>query len=214
MTNQPRTIVLFGDSNTWGFNPLDAGRYDAHTRWGGVLRGLLGDGFAVIEEGLNGRTTVHDDRIEVGEARNGLRYLLPCLLSHKPVAALVIALGTNDLKPRFHVDAGDIALGIARLIKAAKTSEAGLAGGSPHILVICPPPTAPLGPTRFNAMFAGAEEKSRRLAAAYRAITAEHDVGFLDAGQVIASSAVDGIHWEPDAHAALAAAVHAHLTGE
>ena len=51
-------ILCYGDSNTYGYIPVTAGRYDESTRWPGVLRGLLGEGHLVIEEGLNGRTTV------------------------------------------------------------------------------------------------------------------------------------------------------------
>ncbi len=90
-----KTIVCFGDSNTWGFAPISKARYDRDTRWPGVLRNALGGGYLVIEEGQNGRTTVWDDPIEAN--KNGATYLLPCLESHKPLDLLIIKLGTNDL---------------------------------------------------------------------------------------------------------------------
>jgi lysophospholipase L1-like esterase len=57
-----KTIMCYGDSNTWGCIPL-AGpqpprRYGPAQRWPGVLRRELGDGYWIVEEGLNGRTTV------------------------------------------------------------------------------------------------------------------------------------------------------------
>ena len=61
----------------------------------------------MIEEGLNGRTTLWDDPIE--GFKNGLDYLMPCLESHKPFDLITIMLGTNDLKCRFSVSAFDIA---------------------------------------------------------------------------------------------------------
>ena len=53
-----KNILCFGDSNTWGYEPLVARRYPADVRWPGVLQNSLGDGFRVIEEGLNGRTNI------------------------------------------------------------------------------------------------------------------------------------------------------------
>jgi hypothetical protein len=54
-------IVAFGDSNTWGYDPATGGRFPRAQRWTNVLQRELGADFEVIAEGLNGRTTVHDD---------------------------------------------------------------------------------------------------------------------------------------------------------
>lgn len=59
-----KTILCYGDSNTWGYDPVTGGRLERDRRWPGVLRTQLGEGYLVIEEGLNGRTTVWDDPIE------------------------------------------------------------------------------------------------------------------------------------------------------
>ena len=72
-------IVAYGDSNTWGYDPIAGVRFAADMRWTGVMSRELGAGFTVIEEGLNGRTSVFEDPIE--PYRNGLAYLPPCLLS-------------------------------------------------------------------------------------------------------------------------------------
>ena len=76
-------IVAYGDSNTWGYDPAAGARFPAGVRWTGVMSAALGADFRVIEEGLNGRTSVFDDPIE--PYRNGLDYLPPCLLSHAPL---------------------------------------------------------------------------------------------------------------------------------
>ena len=82
-----RTILCFGDSHTWGCIPLTGPhpprRYEPARRWPGVLRRELGDGFWIVEEGLNGRTTVWDDPLE--PFRSGKELLAPCLLTHQPV---------------------------------------------------------------------------------------------------------------------------------
>ena len=91
-----KTILCFGDSNTWGFDPESMTgspypvRHAPDVRWTGVLGRELGEGFRVIEEGQNGRTTVHED--PVMGSRNGSLYLPACLESHKPIDAVVLML--------------------------------------------------------------------------------------------------------------------------
>jgi lysophospholipase L1-like esterase len=195
-----RTILCYGDSNTWGCPPIQPGqsveRYGQHVRWGSVLRTALGPGYWVIEEGLNGRTTAWDDPIE-GAHKNGKRYLLPCLESHAPIDLVVLMLGTNDLKQRFGLSAADIAASAGTLVDIVVQSAWGPKNSPPKVLLICPPPTAQL--SGFAEMFAGAGEKSRALAAHYRREADLRGCAFLDAGQIISSSEQDGIHFEAEA---------------
>jgi len=102
-----KTIMCYGDSNTWGCIPLTGQqppwRYGPAQRWPGVLRRELGDGHWIVEEGLNGRTTVWDDPLE--PFRSGKELLAPCLLTHQPIDLVIVMLGTNDLKGRFGLSA-------------------------------------------------------------------------------------------------------------
>ena len=52
------TILCYGDSNTYGYNPVNGLRYPKDVRWTGVLQKLLGEQYAVIEEGCNGSRTM------------------------------------------------------------------------------------------------------------------------------------------------------------
>ena len=192
-------IVAFGDSNTWGYDPAAGGRFPADVRWTGVMRRELGDRHSVIEEGLNGRTTVFEDPIEPD--RRGATYLPPCLRSHSPLDLVVVALGCNDMKARFGLTPADIAAGAERLILMARAEPAGPGGAPPKVILVAPPPVAKL--TGFAEIFEGATEKSRRLAARYREVAERQGVGFVDAGQFIACSDLDGIHFEADQHAVL-----------
>ncbi len=191
-----KRILCFGDSNTWGYNPATRERFDRDTRWPGVLRYSLGQGYEIIEEGLNGRTTVWDDPIE--GYKNGYDYLIPCLETHRPLDLVIILLGTNDLKKRFSLSAFDIAEGAGVLIKAIQKSEAGINGAAPHALLISPPPVGKF--TDFREMFEGAEEKSRRFSEHYRRVAGELGCYFLDSSNVIVSSDLDGIHLEKSEH--------------
>ncbi len=196
-------IVAFGDSNTWGYDPKSASRYKPDVRWTGVMQRELGPDCRVIEEGLNGRTTVFDDPIEPD--RRGADYLPPCLRSHAPLDLLIVALGCNDMKKRFSASPGDIANGAERLILMARAEAVGPDGAPPTILLVAPPPIAKL--TEFAEMFEGAKEKSAVLAQRYRAVAERQSVGFLDAGEFVACSDLDGIHFEAAAHAVLGRAI-------
>ncbi len=195
-------IVAFGDSNTWGYDPATGARFPRAQRWTSVLERELGTDFEVIAEGLNGRTTVHDDPIE--PYRCGADALPSCIMSHMPLDLLIVALGCNDLKKRFSVSAFDIAEGAARLIAIARAYGVSSWGGAPKILLVAPPPIQKL--TDFAEMFEGGTEKSRLLGQRYGDVAKREGVAFLDAGGVIRCSGLDGIHYEADAHERLGGA--------
>jgi lysophospholipase L1-like esterase len=198
-----KTVVCFGDSNTWGADPEKGGRFASDKRWTGVLANSLGDGYRVIEEGLNGRTTFVDDPIS--PYRNGRDYIIPCLESHHPFDLVTIMLGTNDLKKRFNRSASDIAESAAKLAEMALNSTFGPNGGRPKVLLIAPPPVVQL--TELEEMFAGAIEKSKRFAEHYKNMATWSGCDFFDAGSVITSSELDGIHFEACEHEKLGIAV-------
>ena len=200
-----RTILCYGDSNTWGYDASTSGRFPPETRWPKVLQRELGDGYEVIAEGLNGRTTVWPDPVE-GEYKSGKSTLTACLESHHPIDLVVIMLGTNDLKHRFGQSAWDIARGAATLVQIVMGSAFGPDGLGPEVLLISPPPTV-IGDGAFAPMFAGADEKSRDLGQHYAALAAELGCAFLDADKVIVSTKLDGIHLDASEQIKLGKAV-------
>jgi lysophospholipase L1-like esterase len=204
-----RTIVCYGDSNTHGADPSAPGRLPREVRWPRVLARALGDGYEVIEEGLNGRCTVWDSPIEKG--RNGLDYLYPCLLSHAPVDLVVIMLGTNDLKRIYGTTAAEVAGGAARLIDEARGTLAGPAGTPPGVLLVAPVPIGPLTAQSEMWGFGAAMEMSRQLAGMYRIAAEDHGAAFFDAGSVAQVSAHDGVHLDEVACASLGTALAARI---
>ena len=203
-------ILCYGDSNTWGYatTPRPDGRYADHERWPRVMGAALGPGWTVVEEGLNGRTTVHADPIE-GVWLDGSSTFTAILRSHMPLDVVAIMLGTNDLKSRFSVGPYDIAGGVTVLLKQLTRAEAGRGGGVPRAVVICPPPILhTFGAFEFfGEMFAGGHEKSKRMAGFYAQAATESGAAFLDAGKVITTSAYDGIHLDVEMQARLGQAV-------
>lgn len=81
-----KTILCYGDSNTWGYVPgsLDfktvyVERYPRTIRWPGLLQQYLGSEYYVVEEGLNGRTTDTEQKI-FREKMEGLIWFHVCFL--------------------------------------------------------------------------------------------------------------------------------------
>jgi len=205
-----KTVLCFGDSNTWGYVPgSDWGRFPADVRWPGVMRRQLGEGFQVIEEGLNGRTTVWDDPCMA--FRNGREHLPVLLDTHTPLDLVIIMLGTNDLKHYLGLTAHDIALGAATLVEMVQQSTAGrlvtdVARSAPPVLLVAPPRVVET-PTPFGHKFDDAVARSAGLGEAYREIADQLQCGFFDAGTVCTCPDTDGVHMDAEAHQQLGAAM-------
>jgi lysophospholipase L1-like esterase len=201
-----KTILCFGDSNTWGYRPDGTGRFEWDVRWPGVLQREV-SGFArVIEEGLNARTSVFDDPVEgVAVCRNGSRHLPVLLETHRPLDLVVIFLGINDLKRRFNSAPFDIAQGSSQLVGIVQRSLAGPGGKSPQVLLICPPPVKVLN--ALAGLFEGAIAKSGSLASEYAWQAGRAACHFLDAGAIVSLSPQDGIHLDGEGHSVLGSRV-------
>lgn len=198
-----KTILCFGDSNTWGYEPDLGGRLPMDQRWPGVMRLALGADYWVIEEGLNGRTTVWDDPVE-GD-KSGKAHLLTILLSHNPLDLVILMLGTNDLKARFSAPAVNIAQSVGVLIDLIHLHGQTTQGLPPQTLLAAP---FPLGPqAKQQANWAGGYEKSQQFAELYQAVAKEKSVAFIDAGQHAQASPSDPIHLDAPQHAKLGQAM-------
>jgi lysophospholipase L1-like esterase len=209
-----RVVLAYGDSNTHGTMPMetleDSGRWGPAVRWPGVLAGELGAAWRVVEEGLPGRTTVYPDPIS-GVHKNGLALLPAALESHRPLDLVAIMLGTNDCKQRFNVPPVEIGESVSLLLHYVRHSYMGPGSGQPALLLIAPPPLLEAG--CLGEIFAGGAAKSARLSETYAAVARRHGAGFLDAGKVIASSQVDGVHFDADEHGKLGRAVASAVRG-
>lgn len=194
-----KRILCFGDSNTWGAVPAEGTRHPDDVRWTGILAAELGNEYQVIEEGYNGRTTVHDDPVE--NRLSGIAYFEACLDSQSPLDLIILMLGTNDLKARFGVDPYTIAFGFGRYLNAVKTVP--MAGNRPEVLLAAPlliDPSYKDVPLFFDMFGDGAVERSEKFAEAYEAFAKENGVHFIDASKYGKASVRDGVHMEAEYH--------------
>ena len=208
---EKRSILCFGDSLTWGWIPVKESaptlRYPYEQRWTGAMAAKLGDGYHIIEEGLSARTTSLDDP---NDARlNGSAYLPAALASHLPLDLVIIMLGTNDTKSYFHRTPYEIANGMGKLVGQVLTSAGGVGTPypAPRVLVVAPPPLAPMPDPSFEGMFGGGYEKSKQLAGLYKALADFTKVEFLAAGDHVATDGVDGIHFSAETNIKLGNAI-------
>lgn len=192
-----KRVLCFGDSNTYCVHPHDPDfsgidRLDDGKRWTDFLAGALGEDYEVIVEGLKGRTTVFDDPVK--EGMSGLQYLVPCVLSQSPLDLLLIMLGTNDTKQIYGATAGNIADGMARLIRTAQNTPCWRE--KPNILVVSP---VCVGKDYKKGTLGykygdGSYEKMIELPHYYQKVAEQFGCGFLDAAQFVTVNEIDYIH--------------------
>lgn len=206
-------LMTFGDSNTHGTPPITErglyARYDAATRWPTRATAQLGPEWSLVEEGLPGRSTCFDDPV-MGSHMNAVIGLRIALNSHGPLDYMTLMLGTNDVKTRFGASPAQIVAGIAGLVDMALSPEMALRHPNLKLLLIAPPAVQEVG--ALTAEFIGATDKSHALATVMQTYATARGVGFLDAGRILKTSPIDGVHFAPDGHAALANAVANSLT--
>jgi lysophospholipase L1-like esterase len=106
-----KSVLCYGDSITWGFNPADETRFAFDVRWPGVVQTVLGADYRVIEEGLSGRTVATESWVLPN--RDGRAMLVPLLETHAPLDWVVLMLGTNDLGTSYNLSASQISFGCA-----------------------------------------------------------------------------------------------------
>lgn len=197
-----KTLLCFGDSNTYGLNPKDKSRFDYNTRWTGILEQKLSAyDFRVVEEGLCGRTTMFPDKFRSN--RCGIDILPVLLESHSPIDYITIMLGTNDCKVCFNSSAYTIALGVKRLINQVHNS------GNAKILLISPIHLAHgVGEPAFDPEFNENSVKiSKELKKAYSELAKNEHCLFLAASDYVQPSEYDREHIDETGHKILADAI-------
>ncbi|HJD97984.1 GDSL-type esterase/lipase family protein [Mailhella massiliensis] len=218
-----KRLLCFGDSNTYGWQATLEGpalRYPRALRWTGRLSDMLGPDWEVVEEGLGGRTlrdhfTVGSGLAVPGAGLCAKDYLPACLLSHLPLDAVVIMLGSNDMKSALNRSAESIAEGMGELADMVLSFpwEGVLDYPHPALILVSPPYIGERKMRLAGERYKGAPEKSRALAALYRQVAEDKGAAFLDAAHAVGGSPFgeahgeDGMHLNEADHAALAAAL-------
>lgn len=190
---QEKVVLCFGDSNTWGRNPVDMSRYNQTQRWTRLLQRSLGENFYIVEEGLGGRTT--DCENTIGEGRNGLLYFKPCVESHQP-DIIILMLGTNDLKDVINKSSNDIVASLEKYFDHIETLDK-----KPEIILVSPTGLnmdAPkfIHPDKFSQVSVrGALELPNKI----EQLAKKYSCKYINASD-IAVIGEDGLHWTEESH--------------
>lgn len=216
-TNAPKRVLIYSDSNAWGWVPTENGfptvRLSDEERFGGVLERELGEGYEVVVDGLNNRTTDLDDPQDWGNvparAFNGAAEMPEAIARELPLDLVVVMLGTNDAKAQFDRSAEEIAEGAMRVADIARRSR-GVATeyAAPAVLVVAPPPVGEMRHEGIARFFAGGDAKSARFAEAFIAAGERAGVPVLVAVDAMgASDGFDGVHLSEEDNRQLGAAL-------
>lgn len=188
-----KTVLCFGDSNTYGYSPLDGSRFSEAERWTGILKTR----FNVIEAGLNNRLGFVLSPF--GEKYSGLKYFPKVLSGCKNIDIIILAVGTNDLQFSYNICLQTIENGLEQLVLLAKEKT--------ENIVIVPPVI--LNDDIFNGVFSAlfdksSIEKSQQVQAVFRKVASKHCCKLLDFNKFVRPSNIDGLHYDKTSHKLIA----------
>lgn len=187
-----KTVLCYGDSNTWGYMPETDGRFPWEVRWPGILQRRLGESYRVIENGICGRTTQFDSFRE--KFVNGYTGAEECVLMNTPLDMVIVMLGTNDCKDFYGAEPEEIGQGLENVGKLFSQSGA-------DVCILSPPPLKGIDRSPFRNEFGNeAEEKSRKLSGIFREVSERNHWEFMDTAFIIETGTFDGIHMTKEAH--------------
>ncbi len=184
-------VVLFGDSNTYGYNPL-GDRYE--NRYASILKRQFLNKINIYEEGLIGRTTIYDDLNRPN--RRAIDDIDIILSKYNKIDLLVIMLGTNDYKTLNARSKNDLRYGMESLLKKAKKLNV------ENILLISPIHLA----ENISELDKEYDHDSYLLSLdgvlVYEALANDYNTLFLDASNY-AKPGIDGEHLDEVGHLSL-----------
>ncbi len=192
-----KNLLCFGDSNTFGYNPADASRYDENTRWPGILKHLL-PGINIIEAGCNNRTCFRDNPL--GNELTGYKVISEYLT--KNIDFMILALGINDTQIKYNVTETDIQRGIEKIIEISKDINSDV-----KILLVSPSVInkSVLKHHYFSGLFDEESiEKSYLYSKIYGETAKKYNCLFLDLNKIADVSQIDGLHYDKESHLKIA----------
>ncbi len=179
--NDKKILYLYGDSNTYGYNPqatcYEDARLPEHSRWVTALREHMRDSVQIIEDGLNGRCLPRHEA-EIKRIRKAMeRYEKPDYFA--------VMLGTNDLLDQLSPDPTEIAFRMEQLLRAVKDAY------EECLCIVISPPRMGFPAGHPMNLYQEANEK---LSCLYRDIAGKYEAEFIDAGKWDIDLFYDGLH--------------------
>ena len=207
VTDKTINVLCFGDSNTYGYSPTSrTGRYQTSQIWPTLLLQELGEGYTVVNDGLNGRTTAFN--YGRSSTANGLAALPSTLAQCNPVDVVVFMLGTNECVTEFNLTSEEVTRGMEQLVTTTIETTEAAQGYAPEILIVVPPAYPEVLIDMSDEIDAGSVQKSEDLVDLYRELADKYDCWYLDASVGFDLSTGDYSHLTVLGHSQLADAVY------
>lgn len=198
-----KRILCFGDSNTWGHDPVDCSRLER--RWTVMLRERLSR-YDIEDDGLCGRAakTFTSEMADTnGIETFGEKYVNGSIAYD----LIIIMLGTNDVLNSVNSTPEEIAETLSEYISEYRQKHA---DDNTKFLVVSPILLRDnlLSHSIFSELYSKESiEKSKRFASCLSAMAQQEGAYFMNAADFASASEIDGIHMESAEHEKLAAAM-------
>ena len=176
-----RTIIFYGDSNTYGFDPADMeeGRYPEEHLWTTLLQEKTGSSWNIIPQGLNGR--------KIPDPTQSADWILPLLEQAGEDGMFAVMLGTNDILSMYDPDA-EVVQDRMDIFLTFLTDHL----RPDQILVIAPVPSG--SETSEDPLAQKYYKECLRMNRKFRESAEEYQVHFADAGEWGVELCFDLVH--------------------
>ena len=185
-------ILCFGDSNVYGFNPVNCSRYPINIRWSGLLKEHFKNEIDIVEQGCNNRTIFKNC---LGKNLSGIE-ILPKYLDES-FFGIIFLIGINDTQKIYDLDENKLKSGMTKLIEISKSI-------SPDIKILILSPaliTDNILQSNFAELFDNKSiEKSKQISKIYYDIAKKDNYDFINLNDFTTTSKVDGLHFDIENH--------------
>lgn len=187
-----KKILCFGDSNTYGFDPMTGQRFNENTRWTSLLQKELSGKYEIIEAGCNNRTCFSDN--PQGEFQTGYKAILSAL--NDDFEWVIIQIGINDLQRFFNPSYDDFKRGLENFLQIIKNK-------SPKSKIILIRPQT-LDETILKGSFSyqfdkNSIETSKQTGEIYNLAAKNFNCTLFDLNKIVKTS-TDGLHYDENSH--------------
>ncbi len=189
-----KKLILFGDSNTYGYDPRGflGGRYPTEVRWTTHIKEALKDNYEVIEEGMNGRML----------PELGYGYFTTTIQNLTKDDVFVMMLGTNDILLTNHPD---VEATLQRLDSILDYVNQNCMAS----FILIAPPYISASDSEMELY----HDCSLRLNEGYIKLANEHNINAIDAGKWNIEMGCAGVHFSIDGHKKFAESLLEFLSG-
>ena len=184
-------ILIYGDSNTYGYDPADLWeyRYPLQKRWTYLLAQMNPAQWEIIPEGMNGRPLP----VLKYDAQR-IQSLMEILQEGDLFAVM---LGTNDLLRTIHPDAEEPAEKMRAFLQFLTAQR------RPSDILVIAPPYISRSEVR-DPLYQRYHQESRKMNARFQELAEFFGVRFVDAGPWEVGLSADLVHLSEEGHSRFA----------